>query len=270
MVDTGTTTSSAEIPITEKAMSLVGSTMEYGSTQKRLYEGGFTKGASFITLDEAPLPGLQYIVPATITLTSDTYDEAVVSGVSTPLEDVVHFWVGNLDDISSYRFEPILGGTSIPIYFVDNITGIGPAASWFQLATCNASSVVGSYSATGGGVATTSFAASATVSASAATGSWLLTTSGTSTSNGNFAAADYIIVNPGQVNSEIRRIATVTATGLRLTSGFASTHATGETVYVFAREFAYKQTTPVNAAGGEAQTYFNMSLQVNADKVQRE
>lgn len=270
-VDTFLTDGGSAYSVTHKNISRVGSTVEVSSNSYRLNEGGFTKDVtnSKIDLSVTPASGLQGIIPGATEIVFDTYDTDAVSGVTNPRICETHFWIGNPDIISTYSFQPRLGATGIPIFFADNITSIGPTTSYFQLATCNASSVTGTYSAAGSGITMLPVSASATVAASGASGVWTLLVSGTGSGTNEFQAADYVIINPGNITSEVCRIGTISGNTLNFTSGMNSSHAIAETVYVFAREFAAKETVPEGATGGQAQTFYNMSLKITADRVMR-
>lgn len=251
-----------------KTSAEVGSTVEYSSFQKVLRNFGFTKNATSITLNEVPVAGLQGIIPGVRALTFSSYDATAVEGITNPTISDTHFWVG-ADDVHNYKYIPKTGATGIPIFFVDNITSFGPDASWFQIATCNASSVAGTFSATGGTAEMYTLSASASLSASGTSGDWVLSVTGSGTGDDIFRAADYIIINYGASSAEVKRIHSVGATSLTLTSGLNSNHASGENIYAYAREFVGRETTPENATSGQAQSFWNVSLEIRADRIQR-
>jgi hypothetical protein len=268
-MDVGTT-SGTDYTLTNKTTDLLGRTIEYGSTQKDLWNGGYEKiDSTTIRLNEDPPDGLQMAFPGVRGLTFTTYDATSVSGIVTPNVTATTFYVGSLDEIPNYQFVPKAGATAINIFFKDNITGVGPDASWIQIAACDASGVAGVYAATGASFGTPPISASAIVSASGLAGDWTIAINSSGTGDDTFRAADFVYINPGQPTSEVVRVVSVAATSLTLKSGLNSPHATGEPIYVCVRQFSAQETTPEGATGGLAQAFFNMSLEVKADKVQR-
>lgn len=263
---------SATYDVEDTPMAEVGGTVEYGNVQKRLYNGGFTKddGDETVTFNEVPPAGLQGVIPATRAIVFDSYDTDTVSGVVDPRICVSYAYIGNVDDIANYSYIAKTGVTGIRFYVQDNITSVGPDVSWYQMAVCDASGVAGTYMATGATASMNPISATAALAASGASGSWTITLTGTGSGTDIFQAADYIIINPGEVTSEIRRINSIAGNVLTLTSGLDSNHDADEGVFVCVRQYAIKQTVPEGATLGEAQTFWNATLEVLADKIQRE
>jgi hypothetical protein len=272
--DNGLTNGTADLVLINKTPSRAGSTAQVSNIQYYEYTGGLTLDIpnNQLVLDTIPATGLQWVSPGLTTIVCDCYDQDDVSGVSNPRQSIPHFWVGaDVTDITTYEFMPVLGATSIPITVTDLLTGIGPDATWFQVAACNASGVPGTYSATGVSLNMLEISASALVAVTQTAGNWTLSITGTGSGTSIFQPADYIVINPGNVTSEIARIATISGSNISLTSGLNYNHFAGqnEGVYVLVREYALMETVPLNATGGLPQTFINMSVNVTSDVVQR-
>lgn len=255
-------------PFVNKPADQVGGTIQYSTTQKNQYNGGFTKTSSDIIINTIPPANLQGVIPAVGAINMAAYDNDDVEGVDNPRIKEEFAWVGDIDDIANYYYVPRPATPGIEIFFVNNITSVTPDLSWVQLACCDAAGDSLTYAATGVSLYTDEIAGFSTLAASAAQSTnTLLVDSATGTFY--FIAGDYIYLSPGDPNSEIVQISSISYNTLTLAASLNYNHLEDEPVYTTVRKIALKETVPEDATGNTAANYYNISLKVRATRKQR-
>lgn len=262
-----TTGLTATFPVTDIAR--VGSTIQYSSTLKRLYNGGFTKNSNnTVTLDTTPAAGLQGAVNGLQSIISTTYDNTTQVANGNIKETA--FYVGNIENPQLVYHIPQTGASGIQLFFTNNITGAGGAdLTWVQLACANSAGAALTYQATGTTLYTANMSSFSTVAASSAQGATTISVVNAQ-AGFTFWAGDFLHFNFGQNNAEILRLSSIsigaTATTLTMAGSFNYTHAVAEPVYFCARKFWMKHTTPIGFTNNQATNYYNISIDAKADE----
>jgi hypothetical protein len=88
-------------------------------------------------------------------------------------------------------------------------------------------------------------------------------------SGGTWWPGEYAMINPGQSNAELRRIATKVGNTLTFETAFDFTHASAEPIYASTWDFYLKCTVPENVSFGEANTFINDYIRCICDRLQR-
>jgi hypothetical protein len=116
------------------------------------------------------------------------------------------------------------------------------------------------YGATGDPLLTASIYAYGVLSASGTAGASSVTCSNST----NFELGDYIIINPGGVTQEIRKLKEKSASSLGFFTNLEYNHAVSEDLYDMGRKFWAKVTIPLNAANNQAFNFHNLGLRRQA------
>ncbi len=248
----------------------IGPTLQYGTVQKFLYTGGFTKNNDdSVTIDTAPPLNSQGVVCSLSAIEIASYDTDSVANVTTPRYGYKNVYVGT-DEPHVYAYNPRIGERGIECLFVNNITGLTglPDLSFVAMACCDAAGNALSYTASGVSLWTDKMTSFSTVAASSNSGTGnLLVVSATGTDY--FIAGDFIIVNIGQPTAEVIRISSISYNNLILASNFNYPHYIDESVFFYAREFSLRQVIPEGFTSNTAQNYYNLSYEVKANESQR-
>lgn len=264
-IDTFVTDGGDTYPVVNKPITSVASTLEYSSTFKNQYNGGFTKSGSDIVLDTTPVPGLQGVIPGTGHISLAAYDQNNVPGNSNPRVNEVDIYIGDVSTINQYQYFAPSGENGIGIIFVDNITGIGAALSMVSLACTDGAGTALTYQATGTALRIPAFSAFGLVAASADQG----TNSITCGSASDFIPGRWVEFNIGQPTSEIIQVSSITDWTLTFSSSFNYPHYIDETIYDCLQQLKARFVVPENATGGVAANLLNISLNPSYDKTVR-
>ena len=253
------------VPVTDMPITSVGSTIQYSSTMKNQYNGGFTKSGSDIILDTSPVAGLQGCIPNSRYYNLAAYDQSIVEGNSNPRVNEETFYVGDVDDISQFQYLPASGAPGIALTFVNLITGIGAALSTVSLACTDGAGTALTYAGTGQTVYIPSFSAFGLVAASANQGTNSITCGAAST----FIPGRWVKFNSGEVTQEIIQVSSISNWTLTFASSFNYPHYVNETIYDCLQQMKGKFNVPENFTGGVATNILNIALKVRAAKSQR-
>jgi hypothetical protein len=260
-----------KFPTPNKSFTQIGNIIQYGTTEKFLYQGGFTKNNdNSVTLASAPLAGSQGVIPAINSIQIMAYDQTTVPGVSTPNIGYGSFWIGDdLTSIATNYYAAAAGQPGIQISLTNLITGAGlPDSTFLQLASSDVFGNALTYQATGTNFYTDQIKGFSTVAASgAASSTSILTVSATGSSY--FIPGDYIILNIGNPTAEIRRISSISYNTLTLSASTSYPHYVGEPIFSFAREIKVKMTMPYNFTNNTANNFYNMVPLITYNGVQR-
>lgn len=245
--------------LVNKTAQRLGSTIQVDGNQYYQYNGGFTKDtlANTFTLVSTPAYNAQIVAPGISQLISDVFDQAVVPGVTDPLISEKAFWMGDTTDIQNqyYRGLPSLSG--IQISLTDLISSIGAQTSWCQFASADPTTGLAmTYEATGATMYTAPISAFGTLTASSAVGASSVMCAEAS----SFLVGDYLYLNVGGGNQEIRKVSTLSASSIGFTTNFDFSHASGETVMTMGRKFWLKVTMPVDGASNTATNFYDLAL----------
>lgn len=251
----------------------VGSVVQFSSILKFLNGSGFIKNSDgSITLDSAPVANLQGIIPGLQAVTINTYDQSSVNGLSNANTATTQVFYGDIATITNnYYIAP--NATGIAISLVNNISGLVCDLTWVQLACSDANGNALTFQPTGTPLYHANLSGFTTVAASAAQGANTIVVYQPAAAN-TFQPGDYIYLNPGQSNQELVQFNNLSlvqnGTGLiTINSNFNFSHFVNETIYASVRGFYMKQVTPINAAGGIATAYYNISYNIQATQVGR-
>lgn len=245
-----------------------GSTIQYSSTQKLRFNGGWIlgPGGNEITIDAVPPLGAQGVIPDATCLIMSAYDQDTVQGVSEPRVDEIIFYVGDVSEISTYSYTAPTDRPGLGLAFVNLITAISPDVSWVQLACCDSDINPLTYGATGETLWLNGLYAFSLVADDAPINTTTLEVDDAST----FTEGRYIILNSGNLTSEIIQVSSIEGTTMTMASSFNYPHYIGETVYECLIPISEKMTVPTNATGGQATNCYNLALNVIAKKEQRD
>jgi hypothetical protein len=246
----------------------VGSTLQYSSTEKRRYDGGYSVDTvdGTVTIDAVPPLGAQGVIPSSNALVLSAYDSDSVYGVDDPRIDIETFLIGDPDTISTYSYSPVTGQPGIGLTFVNLITSVEPGVSWVQLACCDSTGSPLTFGATGDTLWITGFSAFTLVSASANANTTTIVVDDAST----FLEGRYVKLNSGNVTSEIIQVSDISGNTMTMASSFNYPHYIGETIYECLAPIAAKLIVPSNATGGQAANFYNLAMEVTAKKEQRD
>lgn len=263
--------SAGPYPVVNKSVTDIASTVQVSSTQYFLYNGGFTKSVNGVTLNSAPINGLQGVIPSLTGLNLTGYDNTNVTALGNV--EQVPIYLADIDEVYAYYYSNRPADPGIAISFVNNITSLSSAStSWLQLACANATGSALTYQATGTTLYTDNLKGFSTVATSVTAGVNIVDVV-TPAAGYYFIPGDFLWFNPGVAGQEIVRLTSFTtgATSLTLTMGasFNSPHSAGELVFSCAREFWVKQTIPLGITNNQPLNAYNLSLLVQATKVQR-
>lgn len=264
--DNSTTT----FPVTNESIYDIGTTIQYSSTLKYYYAGGFTKDfdTNEITINSAPGLGQQGVIPGQTAIVLSAFDQANVSGiVGTANIEERRFYLGDTSQINLYGYRGRNSVTQgIAISFVDAITSSGVDLSFVQLCCTDGSGNTLTYGATGQTLYTPSIDQFGTVAASANSGSTTILC-GTASS---FIPGDFIYINFGNVTQEIVKYTSLSGSyTMNLATATNYGHGVGETIYACVREFGIKYTVPIDVTAGVAQNDYSLYLDVTATQYQR-
>lgn len=242
-----------------KSVQRMSSTAQANSVQYYQYNGGFTKdtGNNSFTLSSVPPLNSQIVAPGISQLVASVFDQNPVDGVTNPLVSEVPFWMGDSSTIHLQYYTNLPQASGIQISMVQLISGTGAELSFCQFACADPTTGLAmTYGATGGTLSTGPISAFGTLTASAAAGASSIFC-GTASA---FYVGDYVILNIGSVNQEIRKIASKTTSSMTFSTAFDFSHVSGETVYACGRKFWLKTTMPLNFANNLPVNYYNLGL----------
>lgn len=252
--------------LTYKSGTRLGATIQFDALQYNLYNGGFTKNGNSFTLISAPPSGSQGNAAGVSCLTFSCYDQATIPGNSSANVSTAGFVIADITEIQNFYYTAYPGASGIQIAFVDLITAVGLESAWTQLATSGNFGAIGAFLPLGQALFTFNLSAFGQVASSSVAPGINVIVPVTNASA--FTANDYVLINPGGLNAEQCRIQAVGSNYLLL-DGTNFTHYSGEAVYTNGRLFYGRVTVPVNYFGGQAQTVYELGLQVTAEKVSR-
>ena len=238
----------------------LGSTIQFDSVQYYRYNGGFTVDGNDFTLSSTPPSSASGVAPGLNCLTLSAFDTDNVDGIVDPRVKEVEFFVGNGTDIYLEFYSGLDdGGLKLQFSTLIDITGQADA-DWIQLASSVDGGVAGTYLDPGEELYTPPISAFGTITSS-------VTSLGTEiliSSTDDWITGDYILINPGELNSE-----TVQITGQSGSPADALTvtelnynHDPAEPVYACVRKFYAKMTVPEDATDNEALNFLNVALNI--------
>lgn len=250
-----------------------GTVLQYSAIQKFRYTGGFTVDtvANTVTINAAPALGAQGIVPGQIGFVLDAYDQAAVDGITNPLIKEKRAFLANITDPHLYEYLAKDGEIGLELSILDAISSAGCDISWLQLASsAPITGIALTYAATGVSLFLPELDGFGVLAASTAIGASSVSLS-YAASGGTWWPGEYVLINPGQSNAEVRRIATVTVNNSVLTfeTAFDYTHAVDEPVYACGWDFWIKLTVPINVSLGQAQNFLDDFIRCICDRLQR-
>lgn len=245
--------------LVNKSVQRLASTITVDGNQYYQFNGGFTKDilANSFTLSAIPPFNSQIVAPGITQLVSDVFDQEVVPGVTNPLISEKAFWMGDTTDIQNQYYKGLPSNPGIQISLTDLISSIGAQTSWCQFASADPTTGLAmTYEATGATIYTAPLSAFGALTASSVVGASSIMCSAAST----FLVGDYVYLNVGDVNQEIRKVASLNASGMGFTTNFDFSHASGETVMTMGRKFWLKVTMPVDGASNTATNFYDLAL----------
>lgn len=245
--------------LVNKSVQRLASTITVDGNQYYQYNGGFTKDilANSFTLVSTPAFNAQIVAPGITQLISDVFDQATVPGVVDPLVSEKAFWFGDTTDIQNQYYIGLPSLPGIQISLTDLISSIGAQTSWCQFASADPTTGLAmTYEATGAILYTAPINAFGTLTASAANGASSVMCAEAS----SFLVGDYLYLNVGGGNQEIRKVSTLSASSIGFTTNFDFSHASGETIMTMGRKAWLKVTMPVNAANNTATNFYDLAL----------
>lgn len=245
--------------LVNKSVQRLASTITVDGNQYYQYNGGFTKDilANSFTLVSTPAFNAQIVAPGITQLISDVFDQATVPGVVDPLVSEKAFWFGDTTDIQNQYYTGLPSLPGIQISLTDLISSIGAQTSWCQFASADPTTGLAmTYEATGAILYTAPINAFGTLTASAANGASSVMCAEAS----SFLVGDYLYLNVGGGNQEIRKVSTLSASSIGFTTNFDFSHASGETIMTMGRKAWLKVTMPVNAANNTATNFYDLAL----------
>lgn len=245
--------------LVNKSVQRLASTITVDGNQYYQYNGGFTKDilANSFTLSVIPPFNSQIVAPGITQLVSDVFDQDPVPGVVDPLVSEKAFWFGDTTDIQNQYYTGLPSLPGIQISLTDLISSIGAQTSWCQFASADPTTGLAmTYEATGAILYTAPINAFGTLTASAANGASSVMCAEAS----SFLVGDYLYLNVGGGNQEIRKVSTLSASSIGFTTNFDFSHASGETIMTMGRKAWLKVTMPVNAANNTATNFYDLAL----------
>lgn len=254
--------STSTFTLVQKSGAALGSTVQVESTQYLQYTGGFTKSGNDVTLSSTPLDGSQMVFPGVTAVTLSAFDQEGVSGLSTPREDEVAVWLGDISEIHQYKYTNMPTDNGIKVSITDLISSTGAETSWLQLASADTDGTAATYGATGASLELAGLYAFATMTASAADAATSVVVDATS---GGFQVGDYVLIAPGESNQEIRKISSIVdSTTLGFSTSLDFTHSSGEFIFTCGRKFWVKLTIPEDGASNQAVNFYDICLETLA------
>lgn len=255
-------------PVINKPISDVAGTIQYSGTFKRRFNGGFSISGSNIVID-TPVPnGVQGVIPAQVGIVLSGYDSDDVSGVDSPRVDIQPFYIGDVDDIGVYSYEPRAGQPGIALTVVDLISAVGADLTWLTLACSNpVDGTALTFLATGETLYTPRIYGFTQI---ASGGIWAGANHCIVETATSIIAGDYIKIDTGSVSQEVIKVISITGTTqLNFDGTLNYSHSAGETVYSSLRKFFIRMEVPVNSTGNSAINLYDLSLNIAATKVTR-
>ena len=245
--------------LVNKSVQRLASTITVDGNQYYQYNGGFTKDISTnsFTLSIIPTLNSQIVAPGITQLVSDVFDQDPVPGIVNPLISEKAFWFGDTADIQNQYYKNLPNLAGIELSLVDLVSSVGAQTAWCQFASADPTTGLAmTYEATGASLYTAPISAFGTLTASAANGASSIMCAEAS----SFLVGDYLYLNVGSGNQEIRKVATLSASGIGFTTNFDFSHASGETVMTMGRKAWLKVTMPVNATANTATNFYDLAL----------
>lgn len=248
--------------LSEKTNLYLGSTVQASNILYYFYNGGFTKSGTYdLTLSSAPGVGEGIVATGLSYLPFKAYDQAIVSGVTNPLEDEIPFYIGNVEDIASNKYIAATGDSGISLTFVDHVSGdVVADTSWVTIASATQDLAGTAMTYTSDVMMTTEISAFCTLLCSVTAGLSSITADTTAHAD-DFIDGDYIVINRGGVNQEIRKFLLTSGQDMTITP-LTYNHSVAEPVYACARKFWAKMVVPEDATSGAATNFWNVGLQI--------
>lgn len=245
--------------LTKKTGVRVGGLIEFDSTQYLRYNGGFTISGNTINLSVAPGSGSTGIVPGLNCLTFSAFNEPNVPGLTNSNQNEVPFYIGNGTNVYLESYVGV-DGSGIKVSFINLIDIDGLAeVSWMQLASATQDEAgnPGSYLLTGEPLYTPNIDAYGTCTTTVTS---LSTEIGVSSIVDNWIVGDFILLNPGNSNSERVKLLGVLGDPVDTlqTTPLNYNHTSGEFIYACVRKLWGKMTVPEGTDSPE--TFINISL----------
>ncbi len=247
--------------LSQKTNLLLGSTVQAGNVLFYYYNGGFTKDSTIdFTLSSPPGAGVGIVATGLSYLPFKAYDVTVVDGVDNPLVSQIPFYIGN-DDTYLNKYIATEGQGGINLSFVDHVSGdVIADTTWMTLASATQDLAGTAMTYVSGEMLTHDISAFCTLLCSVSSNSTVIT-GDSSLSVAEFYDGDYIIINRGGFNQEVRKF--LTSSGQFMTiSPTTYSHSAGETVYASYRKFWAGMLVPENAVDGEATNFYNIGLRI--------
>lgn len=241
--------------------SELAATITVENVQYYQFTGGMVKSGDTFTLSSVPALNSQIVAPGIIALVFAGFDQETVAGVTNPRVVEIPFYLGDPTQIHLYNYTNLPQYTGIRISFVDLTSGFGAETSWCQLACSSPTDGTAmTYGATGDYLLTGAIQGYSSLSASGTAGASSLTVSSAT----DFTVGDYLIINPGDITQEIRKLKEKTSTTLGFFTNLEYNHAVAEDVHDMGRKFWAKVTIPLNAANNQAFNFHNLGLRRQA------
>lgn len=243
-----------------KSVQRLSSTIQVEGVQYYQYSGGFTKdiGTNSFTLSSPPPLNSQISAPGITQITVPVFDQNIVPGVSNPRVKEVPIWIGDGSTINNNIYSNLPQYSGIQIAIVDVISSTGAQASWCQFAAAAVNGTALTYGATGAPLYTPPISSFGVLSQNSSAGA----SSIFCTTASSFTAGDYVYLNIGQANQEVRKINSITSSTGRmdLATALDFSHITGETVITCGRKFWLKVTIPLNAANNQPVNFYDIAI----------
>ncbi len=254
--------SSATFVCLNKSIQRLASTIQVEGVQYYQYNGGFTKdlGTNSFTLSAIPPLNAQISAPGITQLVVPGFDQEVVPGVANPRVVEVPFWVGDGSTINNNIYSNLPQYSGIQVSLVDVISSTGAQISWCQLSPSDVAGSPISYGATGAPLYTPPISSFGTLTTTATAGASSVFC-GTASS---FTAGDYVYLNIGGLNQEVRKVQAVSGSSgrLDLATGLDFQHDPGESCITCGRKLWVRVTIPLNGANNEPANFYDLGLQV--------
>lgn len=248
--------------LSEKTNLLLGSTVQASNVLYYYYNGGFTKAGSYnFTLSSAPGNGVGIVATGLSYLPFKAYDKAVVDGVTNPRISEIPFYIGNVDDIYLNKYIAAAGLGGISLSFVDHVSGdVIADTTWVELASATQDIAATAMTYVSNVMMTSEISAFCTLLCSVSAGVSSITADTLVHAN-SFVDGDYIVINRGGINQEVRKFLTNSSQTMTTTT-LTYSHTAGETVYACARKFFGKMSVPENSTNHEAENFWNVALRI--------
>lgn len=256
----------ATFTISNKAISRLADSVQFGNTVYYAFNGGFTvnTASSTFTLSSIPTVGTQGVAPGQTQAVVAAFDQNQVLGVTNPRVAEIPLYLGDPTNINNLKYYNLPAYPGLRISVVNLITGANAQTSWIQLTSAGAASGNAlTYGATGAPLYLPPLDAFTTLASSLTPSSSSMTVVAASGNGTLFWPGQYVRINIGNSTQEILHITSINySTGVMTLDGGGPvySHSPGETIYACAWKLWLKCTIPENANSNTPANLYNIGL----------